>query len=120
MLAVKVKSKYTEQLKVRKLQFISFYRIVRELYDSQTVFVGMVFNNTALKDKQMIENHVVFLNNDVVTVEPSQTEDLDLDLGRHPDQYSLCSSSCSSQADEFLSECYSNGGEGLAFPDSTR
>lgn len=59
----------------------------------------------------MKENHVLFLNNDVVTVEPSQTEDLDPDLGRHPDQYSLCSSSWSSQADVLLSEYYSNGDE---------
>lgn len=89
---------------------------MRELYDSQTVYVGIVFNNTALK-RQTIKNHVVFLNNDVVTVEPSQTQDLDPDLGRQPDQYSLCSSSWSSQADVLLSECYSNAGEG---PDSAR
>lgn len=68
----------------------------------------------------MIENHIVFLN-DIVTDEPSETEDLDLDLGRHPDQYSLApSSSWSSQAGVLLSECYSNGGEGLAFSNSTR
>lgn len=76
-------------------------------YDSQAVYVSKVFNNT----KKMIENHVVFLNNDVFTGKPSRT---DPDFGKHPDQYSLCNSSWSSQDDALLSECYSNGGKGLS------
>lgn len=45
-----------------------------------------------------------FKNNDVLTVEPSPTEDLDQVLGSHPSQYSLCSSSRSSQANIYCSQ----------------